>query len=241
MAPLVVQLVAWAALWLAGLTGLLPAADTPVGALRFALAVMFGFTALSHFLPRTRPDLVRMVPPVFPAPGFLVSVTGVLELAGAIGLVLPPLTRPAALALAALLIALFPANIRAARAGLPVAGRPAMPLRLRLPLQLFWIACLLWVAATHPPAELSRADATRRGGAADERAGVGIRHPRASRSSRSAGAPRRLATEPRRSIATPCAARQGRIGGACSGSSTGMPGDGEFGGRSTVRTGGPGS
>ena len=93
MAPLVVQLVAWAGFWLAGLTGLLPAAATPVGALRFALAVMFGFTALSHFLPRTRPDLIRMVPPALPAPGLLVSLTGLLELAGAIGLLLPPLTR----------------------------------------------------------------------------------------------------------------------------------------------------
>lgn len=159
MAPLVVQLVAWAALWLAGLTGLFPAAGTPVGALRFALAVMFGFTALSHFLPRTRPDLVRMVPPAFPAAGFLVSLTGVLELAGAIGLVLLPMTRLAALALAALLVALFPANIHAARVGLPVAGRPAMPLRFRLPLQLFWIACLLWVAAMHPPVGPLRVDA----------------------------------------------------------------------------------
>lgn len=149
MAPLIVQLVAWLGFWIAGVTGLLPAAETPVGALRFALAVMFGFTALSHFLPRTRPDLVRMVPPVLPAPGLLVSLTGFLELAGAVGLLIPALTGVAALALTALLVALFPANIHAARAGLPVAGRPAMPLRFRLPLQLFWIACLLWVAATH--------------------------------------------------------------------------------------------
>ncbi|HEX8211668.1 MAG TPA: DoxX family membrane protein [Longimicrobium sp.] len=160
MAPLIVQLVAWAAFWLAGLAGLLPSASTPAAALRFALAVMFCFTALSHFLPRTRPDLIRMVPPVLPAPGLLVSLTGVLELAGAIGLLLPPLTRLAALALAALLVALFPANIHAARAGLPVAGRPAMPLRFRLPLQVFWIACLLWVAAMLPPAGVLHVSAT---------------------------------------------------------------------------------
>jgi uncharacterized membrane protein len=156
VAPLIVQLVAWAAFWLTGLTGLLPAAGTLVNALRFALAIMFGFTALSHFLPRTRDDLIRMVPPVFPAPGLLVSLTGLLELAGAIGLLLPPLARLAALALAVLLVALLPANIHAARSDLRVAGRSAMPLQFRLPLQLFWIACLLWVAATmYPPAELS--------------------------------------------------------------------------------------
>ena len=154
MAPLIVQLVAWAGFWLAGVAGFLPAASTPVGALRFALAVMFGFTALSHFLPRTRSDLIRMVPPALPAAGFLVSLTGVLEMAGAVGLLLPTLTRLAALALAALLVALFPANVHAARAGLHVAGRPAMALRFRLPLQLFWIACLAWVAAAHASADL---------------------------------------------------------------------------------------
>ena len=157
MAPLVVQLVAWAGFWLAGLAGLLPAAATPVGALRLALAVMFGFTALSHFLPRTRPDLIRMVPPALPAPGLLVSLTGVLELAGAVGLLLPPMARLAALALAALLVALFPANIHADRAGLQIAGRRATPLRYRLPMQLFWIACLLWVAAAHPASGVLRA------------------------------------------------------------------------------------
>jgi hypothetical protein len=35
---------------------------------------------------------------------------------------------------------------RAARAGLVVVGRRATPLVWRLPLQLFWIAALLWVA-----------------------------------------------------------------------------------------------
>jgi uncharacterized membrane protein len=146
VAPLVVQLTAWAALFLAGRLGALPAAATPVGALRLALAVMFAFTALSHFLPRTRPALVRMVPPALPAPGLLVTLTGLAELAGAAGLLLPPLVRAAALALAALLIAMFPANVHADRAGVVIAGRRATPLRVRLPLQLFWVACLLWVA-----------------------------------------------------------------------------------------------
>jgi len=158
MAPLIVQLLAWAACLALGRLGALPGAAGPAGALRYALAVMFTFTALSHFLPRTRPDLVRMVPPALPAPGLLVTATGALELAGAAGLLWPPLARPAALGLAALLAALFPANVHAARAGLRVAGRPAMALRWRLPLQLFWIACLLWVARAHAAAG-PRADA----------------------------------------------------------------------------------
>lgn len=147
MAPLVVQLVAWAALYAAGRLGVLAAAGTPVGALRLALAAMFVFTALSHVLPATRPALVRMVPAALPAPGTLVTLTGGLELAGAAGLLVPGLARPAALALAALLVVLFPANVHADRAAVEIAGRRATPLRLRLPLQLFWVACLLWVAA----------------------------------------------------------------------------------------------
>lgn len=147
MAPLVVQLTAWAVFYLAGRSGVLPAAAGAVEALRLALAAMFAFTALAHFLPRTRPALVRMVPPVLGAPGLLVTVTGVLELAGAAGLLVPPVVRASALALAALLVALLPANVHADRAGLEIAGRRATPLRVRLPLQLFWFACLLWVAA----------------------------------------------------------------------------------------------
>ena len=67
MAPLVVHLVAWVGFWLVGLAGLLPSAGTLAGALRFALAAMFVFTAVLHFVPRTRSDLVQMVPAALPA------------------------------------------------------------------------------------------------------------------------------------------------------------------------------
>jgi uncharacterized membrane protein len=146
VAPLIVMLVAWVVVRLIGVTGLWQQANSWGGAVRFALAAMFTFTAISHFHPRTRPDLIRMVPPALPAPGLLVTATGILELVGAIGLLVPSTAAAAAYALMALLIALFPANVRAARAGLLVAGRPATPLVWRLPLQLFWIAALWWVA-----------------------------------------------------------------------------------------------
>ena len=45
----------------------------------WALATMFLFTASSHFVARTREDLIAMVPGVFPKPALLVSLTGVLE------------------------------------------------------------------------------------------------------------------------------------------------------------------
>src|SRR4029450_13396356 len=86
MAPLIVMLAAWLLARSIGFGGVWPQADSWSGALRIALAAMFVFTAVSHFYPGTRPDLIRVVPPGLPAPALLVTATGVLELLGAIGL-----------------------------------------------------------------------------------------------------------------------------------------------------------
>jgi len=155
LAPLVVQLLAWGLTWIAGTARLAPAMRAPVEALRIALAIMFAFTAIAHFVPKTRTEMLAMVPPALPMPGVLLTVTGVLELVGAAGLVLSSWSRWAAVALAVLLIAMFPANIHAARAGVTVAGRRAMSLAPRLALQVFWIVCLLWVAAASSGARAS--------------------------------------------------------------------------------------
>lgn len=124
-------------------------ADLPSwqGPLRIGLAAMFLFTAVSHFHPKTRVELIAMVPASLPAPSMLVTVTGILEALGAIGLLMPPpLRTAAAYGLILMLVAMFPANMRAAREGLTVAGRRATPLVWRLPLQAFWIVALWWVA-----------------------------------------------------------------------------------------------
>src|SRR5688500_11960698 len=143
------MIVAWVVARLSGAPGRAPAAATTVGALRFALAIMFFFTGAAHFLPNTRPDLIRMVPPALPFAEHLVTLTGILELAGAIGLLIPSLTSLAAYCLAALLVAMFPANAYAAIAGVEFGGSAASPLVWRLPLQLFWIGALVWVARAH--------------------------------------------------------------------------------------------
>jgi len=146
MAPLVVMIVGWVGFRLMGALGMLQAGATWSGALRYAMAAMFIFTAVSHFHPRTRPDLVRMVPPIFPMPGLLVTLTGIVELIGALGLLIAPLVPLAAVMLSGLLIVMFPANIYASVHNLTINGRPATPLALRLPLQLFWIGALWWIA-----------------------------------------------------------------------------------------------
>ena len=110
--------------------------------LRWALAVMFLLTASAHFGDR-RPDLVRMVPPSFPAPELIVTLTGVAELLGAVGLLLPRVAPWAASGLALLLVAMFPANVHAARAGLTIGGVPVTPLVPRIILQVVFVAAAL--------------------------------------------------------------------------------------------------
>lgn len=152
MAPLIVLLVTWLVLRIFGIAGV-ALLDSFTECLRFALAAMFIFTGFAHFS-RTRADLVRMVPPRLAHPEFWVSMTGVLEFAGAAGLLIPAFTRLAALCLIVLLALLLPANFHATQAGVTVAGRKAMPLPLRVAVQLFWIAALAWIARTSHPGVL---------------------------------------------------------------------------------------
>ena len=124
MFPLIVLLVAWIAFRLAAIAGLLHAAASWSDALRLAFALMFAVTGVMHFVPRGRADMIAMVPPAMPRPDLLVTLTGVLELLGAAGLLVPGLVKAAAYEFIALLVAMFPANVRAARMHLMVAGRP---------------------------------------------------------------------------------------------------------------------
>jgi uncharacterized membrane protein len=115
-------------------------------ALRLALAAMFLLTASAHW-GRRRGDLIRMVPPAFPRPDLMVTLTGVLELMGAIGLLVTSVAPWAALGLTMLLVAIFPANVRAARERLTIGGRQATPLVLRALIQVVFIAATTTVAA----------------------------------------------------------------------------------------------
>ena len=109
---------------------------------RAGLAVMFLLTASAHW-GRARTDLVRMVPPRFPRPEFLVTLTGALEILGAAGLLIPATAQAASFGLAALLIAMFPANVHAARVGLTLRGKPATKLPLRTALQVAFLAAVV--------------------------------------------------------------------------------------------------
>ena len=79
------------------------------------LAAMFALTGIAHFVNPLRRDMIAIVPPRLPAPGLLVTVTGVLELLGAVGLLYSPTRVAAAVCLFVLMLAMFPANVYAAR------------------------------------------------------------------------------------------------------------------------------
>ncbi len=118
------------------------------------MAVMLVVTSSAHFVPAgvtvmpNHADLVRMVPPVVPFADAMVYLTGVLELMGAVGLVLAATRCAAGLGLATLYVLLLPANVYAAFADIPFAGGEATSLWLRVPEQLLYIAVALWVART---------------------------------------------------------------------------------------------
>nr|WP_090339288.1 DoxX family protein [Mycolicibacterium malmesburyense]CRL67507.1 hypothetical protein CPGR_00469 [Mycolicibacterium malmesburyense] len=84
-------------------------------AVAFGLAAMFALTGIAHFVNPLRRDMIAIVPPRLPAPAALVTVTGVLELVGAAGLLYPPTRVAAAVCLFVLMIAMFPANVYASR------------------------------------------------------------------------------------------------------------------------------
>jgi uncharacterized membrane protein len=114
-------------------------------ALRLALAGMFLLTASAHW-GRRRGDLIRMIPPIFPAPALLVTLTGVMEIAGAASLLAAPLAPYAAASLSLLLVAVFPANVHAARNRLAIGGRQVLGLFARTVLQFVFIGA---AAAVH--------------------------------------------------------------------------------------------
>lgn len=144
MAPLIVLVGSFVIFGMAGIAGI-PFFHDFEATLRHSVAVMFLFTAMAHWGKR-RKDLIAMVPPYFPNPPVIVTMTGMLEIAGAVGLLIPATTSAAALCLALLLIAMFLANIHAAQKSHSIAGRPTLPLLPRTLLQILFLSAVLFSA-----------------------------------------------------------------------------------------------
>jgi uncharacterized membrane protein len=140
MIPLIVLIVSFAVFRSAGL-GLTYFADWQ-HALRAALGVMFLLTASAHWGSR-RLDLIRMVPSTFGNAGAWVTLTGIAELLIAVGLQFSPVAPAVAIAAAAMLVCIFPANMKAAKERLTIGGRPVPTLGVRLAIQVVFLIALV--------------------------------------------------------------------------------------------------
>ncbi len=109
-------------------------------AIAVGLAAMFVVTGITHFVNPLRRDLIAIVPPRLPGAGLLVTVTGVLELLGAAGLLYPPTRVAAAVSLGVMMLAMFPANVYASR-------MPEPPKSMTTQLQLRTVEQVVFVGA----------------------------------------------------------------------------------------------
>jgi uncharacterized membrane protein len=141
MAPFIILIVSFFILRITGVLGI-TYFDGWETSLRGAVALMFLFTATAHWGKR-RPDLIKMVPPSVPNPQLMVTITGILEIIGAIGLLIPFTSNIASIGLALLLIIMFPANIFAASKGITIDGKPTTPLFLRTILQIIFLTAVI--------------------------------------------------------------------------------------------------
>jgi uncharacterized membrane protein len=125
----------------AGRLGVPGVADWPAR-MRLGMAVALVFTGIDHL--QTPGRYLPMMPGFVPWPAEVVFLTGLCELAGALGLLVPRLRRAAGLLLALYFVCVFPANIKNALEGLSIAGLPTTQwyywLRLAFqPLVVWWV------------------------------------------------------------------------------------------------------
>ena len=109
---------------------------------RLILAAIFVVAGILHFV--FTPVYLRIMPPYLPSPRLLVQISGICEILGGLGLLLPATQRFAAWGLVALLLAVMPANIQMAlnHASWPTIPEWALWARLPMQLPLIWWAWL---------------------------------------------------------------------------------------------------
>jgi uncharacterized membrane protein len=108
---------------------------------RLFLGIFFIGAGILHFA--ISPVYIKIMPPYLPFPAELVYISGVFEILGGIGILIPMVQTWAGYGLVALMVAVFPANINMVvsydQIGLDI---PIYLLWLRLPLQgllIWWI------------------------------------------------------------------------------------------------------
>ncbi len=148
MAPLFILVISFLVLRALGLFGVRWLSSWKEAGL-LAVAIMFLFTGSTHFSDMKH-DYAAMLPEFVPIKVWVIHLTGALQIAGAVGLLVPRTRRLAGIGLALLLVAMFPGNVYAALNDVPFRGEPPTSLWLRTPVQLFYIGMVLWTSTkTH--------------------------------------------------------------------------------------------
>ena len=121
--------------------------DLPQGLLRrialLVVAGFFSFAGITHFT--NTAFFLAIVPPYLPTHLELVYTSGVFEVMGGVGVLLPASRKVAGYGLIALLVAVYPANIHMALNPDLFPDMTATALYVRLPLQ-FVMGWLVWWA-----------------------------------------------------------------------------------------------
>jgi uncharacterized membrane protein len=119
--------------------------DVAQWVIRIGLAAAFLFMGVNHFLPASARAMSAMIPPTLKtrvSGKTLVRFTGLCEIAGAVGILVPFTRFAAGVALVLFLVAVFPANAHAAQ-NPERFGRAAFPFWPRYVAQLGLVLLVL--------------------------------------------------------------------------------------------------
>ena len=95
-------------------------------------------------------DFAAMIPDPLPDGLWVIYLTEVFEIAGAVDLFLPQTRRLAGICLVLLLVAMFSANVNAALNEIPLGSQDPTLLCLRTPMQLLYIGMVCWTSIKAP-------------------------------------------------------------------------------------------
>jgi uncharacterized membrane protein len=112
----------------------------------FLLSAFFVFAGVSHFT--NEAFFVRIVPPWLPYPLLMVQLSGVAEIAGGLGVLVPQWRRAAGWGLIALLVAVYPANVEMALFPERFPDTTPALLYARLPFQLLFGVWTWWATTS---------------------------------------------------------------------------------------------
>jgi len=119
---------------------------------RIAMAIMLLFTAMGHFM--FSRGMALMVPGFVPYKERIIQLTGIIEIAAAIGLVIPSIHYITGILLNIFFVLMLPANIIAAKQNVNLEkasfdGPGLLYLWFRIPLQVLFIGWVLFFAVLH--------------------------------------------------------------------------------------------